>query len=99
MIRTRRSSVVDDLDLPPRRPRHPEVRLTRAERDLYDRTTEFLRQLYREGFIQPAVQEEADDETPRRRPTGQGTLQLALIHLRQRLCSSARALAESLAHV
>jgi hypothetical protein len=99
MIRTRRSSVVDDLDLPPRRPRHPEVRLTRAERDLYDRTTEFLRRLYREGFIQPAEPEEAEDETRRRRPTGKGILQLAVIHLRQRLCSSARALAESLAHI
>src|SRR3989449_213521 len=54
MIRTRRSSVVDDLNLPPRRPRHPEVKLTRAEADLYHRTTEFLRRLYREGFIQPA---------------------------------------------
>src|SRR6266567_4764069 len=31
MIRTRRSSVVDDLNLPPRRPRHPEVKLTTAE--------------------------------------------------------------------
>src|SRR5881398_712403 len=58
MIRTRRSSVVDDLDLPPRRPRHPEVKLTRAEADLYERTTEFLRRLYREGFIQPVEQEE-----------------------------------------
>ena len=99
MIRTRRSSVVDDLDLPPRRPSHPEVRLTRAERDLYDRTTEFLRRLYREGFVAPVQAEEAEDEVRRRRPTGKGILQLAVIHLRQRLCSSARALAESLAHV
>ena len=49
MIRTRRSSVVDDLNLPPRRPRQPEVKLTRAEADLYERTTEFLRRLYREA--------------------------------------------------
>src|SRR5437899_2953551 len=97
MIRTRRSSVVDDLDLPPRRPRHPEVKLTRAEADLYQRTTEFLRRLYREGFIQPAEVEEAEDEARRRRPTKKGILQLAVIHLRQRLCSSARALAESVA--
>src|SRR5918996_4632956 len=61
MIRTRRASVVDDLDLPPRRPRHPEVRLTKAEADLYDRTTQFLRRLYREGFIQPAKQEDPED--------------------------------------
>src|SRR5437899_8406065 len=99
MIRTRRSSVVDDLDLPPRRPRHPEVKLTRAEADLYQRTTQFLRRLYREGFIQPAEVEEAEDEARRRRPTKKGILQLAVIHLRQRLCSSARALAESLAHL
>ena len=99
MIRTRRSSVALDLDLPPRRPRHPEVRLTRAEADLYQRTTEFLRRLYREGFIQPAGQEEADDEMPRKKPTKKGILQLAVIHLRQRLCSSARALAESLEHL
>jgi len=98
MIRTRRSSVVDDLDLPPRRPRHPEVKLTRAEADLYQRTTEFLRRLYREGFIKPAEQEEPEEGAPRRR-TKKGILQLALIHLRQRLCSSSRALAESLRHL
>ncbi len=98
MIRTRRSSVVDDLDLPPRRPRHPEVRLTRAESDLYTRTTDFLRRLYREGFIKPAEQEETEDGAPRKR-TKRGILQLAVIHLRQRLCSSSRALAESLAHL
>src|SRR6266704_2815055 len=99
MIRTRRSSVALDLDLPPRRPRHPEVKLTRAEADLYERTTEFLRRLYREGFIQPAEQEETEDGKRRRRPTKKGILQLAVIHLRQRLCSSARALAESLQHL
>jgi len=99
MIRTRRSSVVDDLNLPPRRPRHPEVKLTRAEADLYQRTTEFLRRLYREGFIQPAEQEDTEDGAPRRRRTKRGILQLAVIHLRQRLCSSSRALAESLAHL
>src|SRR5205085_2639305 len=84
-IRTRRSSVALDLDLPPRRPRHPEVKLTRAEADLYQRTTEFLRRLYREGFIQPAEQEETEDGKRRRRPTMKGILQLAVIHLRQRL--------------
>src|SRR5947208_12595855 len=98
MIRTRRSSVVDDLDLRPRRARHPEVRLTRAESDLYTRTTDFLRRLYREGFIKPAEQEETEDGAPRKR-TKRGILQLAVIHLRQRLCSSSRALAESLAHL
>src|SRR5947207_6144776 len=98
MIRTRRSSVVDDLDLPPRRPRHPEVKLTRAEADLYDHTTDFLRRLYREGFIQPAGEEAPEDGAGRKR-TKKGIVQLAVIHLRQRLCSSARALAESLDHL
>jgi SNF2 family DNA or RNA helicase len=99
MIRTRRASVVDDLDLPPRRPRHPEVKLTKAEADLYERTTQFLRRLYREGFVQHEDDEdEAEDGSPRRR-TGKGMVQLAMIHLRQRLCSSAKALAESLAHL
>src|SRR5437899_5853990 len=99
MIRTRRASVVDDLDLPPRRPRHPEVKLTKAEADLYERTTQFLRRLYREGFVQHEEDEgEAEAGSPRRR-TGKAMVQLAMIHLRQRLCSSAKALAESLAHL
>src|SRR5213083_2406651 len=76
MIRTRRSSVVDDLNLP-------------------------LRRLYKEGFVQPVEDEEAEDGDgkPRRRMTKKGILQLAVIHLRQRLCSSSKALAESLAHL
>src|SRR5438045_5220881 len=99
MIRTRRASVVDDLDLPPRRPRHPEVKLTKAEADLYERTTQFLRRLYREGFVQHEEDEgDAEDGSGRKR-TGKGMVQLAMIHLRQRLCSSARALAESLANL
>src|SRR6267154_810014 len=99
MIRTRRTSVIDDLNLPPRRARHPEVRLTKAEADLYQGTTEFLRRLYREGFVQPAGEEEEDDGTRTRKRTRKGIIQLAVIHLRQRLCSSARALAESLEHL
>src|SRR5437773_1054906 len=99
MIRTRRTSVIDDLNLPPRRARHPEVRLTKAEADLYQGTTEFLRRLYREGFVQPAEQKEVDDGTGTRKRTRRGIIQLAVIHLRQRLCSSARALAESLEHL
>src|SRR5262245_8183838 len=99
MIRTRRASVVDDLDLPPRRPRHPEVKLTKAEADLYERTTQFLRQLYREGFVKPHTEPEEDDgesANPGAAPRGRGMVQLAMIHLRQRLCSSSKALAESL---
>src|SRR5438309_1942009 len=83
----------------PRRARHPEVRLTKAEADLYQGTTEFLRRLYREGFVQPAKQEEGDDGTGTRKRSRRGIIQLAVIHLRQRLCSSARALAESLEHL
>src|SRR5437660_2692209 len=99
MIRTRRTSVIDDLNLPPRRARHPEVRRTKAVAYLYPGTTEFLRRLYREGFVQPAKQEEGDDGTGTRKRTRRGIIQLAVIHLRQRLCSSARALAESLEHL
>src|SRR5947207_891837 len=98
MIRTRRSSVVDDLNLPPRRPRHPDVKLTRAEADLYERTTDFLRQLYRDGVIQPAA-ETAPEHGAARKQTKKGIVQLAVIHLRQRRCSSSRALAESLEHL
>src|SRR3989454_8167451 len=85
---------------PPRSTLFPYTTLfrSRAEADLYQRTTDFLRRLYREGFIQPAEQEETEDGAPRRR-TKKGILQLAVIHLRQRLCSSSRALAESLAHL
>src|SRR5436305_1591953 len=100
MIRTRPSSVALDLDLPPRRPRHPEVKLTKAEADLYERTTEFLRRLYREGFVQHQEDESGEEETGSgRKRTGKGMVQLAMIHLRQRLCSSAKALAESLANL
>src|SRR5881394_2839248 len=85
MIRTRRSSVVDDLNLPPRRPRHPVVKLTRAEAELYEQTTEFLRRLYREGLVEPVEAEESEEEpttpSPRRRRTKKGILQLAVIHL------------------
>src|SRR2546426_4689891 len=76
---------------PPRSTLFPYTTLfrSRAEADLYQRTTDFLRRLYREGFIQPAEQEETEEGAPRRR-TKKGILQLAVIHLRQRLCSSSR---------
>src|ERR1051325_3511266 len=99
MIRTRRTSVIDDLDLPPRRPHHPEVRLTPAEAELYAETTDFLRRLYREGFIEPGELEEKEDGVRRGKRTGKGILQLEVNRLRQRLCSSSRALGESLAHL
>jgi SNF2 family DNA or RNA helicase len=98
MIRTRRSSVAESLDLPPRRPSHPVVRLMPAEAKLYGDVVSFLRALYREGVIERSTDEESDkQERPRRkRRTGKGIFQLELVRLCQRLCSSSRALADSL---
>lgn len=96
MIRTRRASVADSLDLPPRRPSHPEVRLMPAEAKLYEDVVAFLRALYGEGFIQRSEQEEEQDRTRRKRRSGKGIFQLELVRLCQRLCSSSRALADSL---
>lgn len=96
MIRTRRASVAQALELPPRRPRHPQVRLTSTEAELYRDTSAFLRDLYREGFIQPTAEEEAEDRARRKRRTGKGIFQLEMMRLCQRLCSSSRALADSL---
>jgi SNF2 family DNA or RNA helicase len=96
MIRTRRSSVAHALDLPPRRPSHPPVRFMPAEAKLYRDTVAFLRDLYRDGFIQRSDEEEAQDRARRARRTGKGIFQLELVRLCQRLCSSARALADSL---
>jgi SNF2 family DNA or RNA helicase len=98
MIRTRRSSVAQALDLPPRRPSHPVVRLLPAEAKLYGEVVSFLRALYREGIIERSTDEEGEQrERPRRkRRTGKGIFQLELVRLCQRLCSSSRALADSL---
>jgi SNF2 family DNA or RNA helicase len=95
MVRTRRSSVALALELPPRRPVHPEISLSKSEAALYRETAAFLRDLYREGFVVPTEEEVADDRRRRKR-TGKGILQLELLRLSQRLCSSAAALAESL---
>ena len=51
MIRTRRSSVADVVNLPPRRPVHHTVALTPAEADLYGGTVRFLRDLSQAGFF------------------------------------------------
>jgi SNF2 family DNA or RNA helicase len=95
MVRTRRSSVALALELPPRRPVHPPISLSKSEAALYRETAAFLRDLYREGFVVPTEEEVADDRRRRKR-TGKGILQLELMRLSQRLCSSAVALAESL---
>ena len=99
MIRTRRASVAHALELPRRLPSHPEVVPSRDEATLYAATVAFLRRLYADGFIQPSAEEEAEDATRRRRRTGKGILQLELLRLCQRLCSSSRALADSLDRV
>jgi SNF2 family DNA or RNA helicase len=96
MVRTRRSSVAIALELPPRRPSHPTIVLTDEEATLYNQTTAFLRELYREGFIDPSEEERTEDRRRRKKRSGRGVLQLELIRLSQRLCSSAAALAESL---
>src|SRR5207248_2718212 len=96
MVRTRRSSVADVLELPARRPAHPEIDLTSKEAALYRDTATFLRDLYREGFAEQSDEEVAEDRKRRRRRTGKGILQLELVRLSQRLCSSAVALADSL---
>jgi SNF2 family DNA or RNA helicase len=96
MLRTRRASVADALELPPRKPRHPNVRLTGPEGELYRETSSFLRALYREGFIHPSEEEVEEDRVRRKRRTGKGIFQLELLRLCQRLCSSSRALSDSL---
>ena len=58
-----------------------------------------MRRLYRDGFVQHDEDEDDAEAGGSRRRTGKGMVQLAMIHLRQRLCSSAKALAESLAHL
>jgi SNF2 family DNA or RNA helicase len=99
MVRTRRSSVAHALELPRRLPSHPPVALTPDEATIYAATVAFLRGLYAEGFIQPSEAEAEEDRSRRRRRTGKGILQLELLRLCQRLCSSSRALADSMARV
>ncbi|HEY9230314.1 MAG TPA: SNF2-related protein [Gemmatimonadaceae bacterium] len=96
MIRTRRSSVAQTLELPRRLPHHPSVRLTPPERQLYSSTVGFLRELYAKGFIQPTRAEAEEDVKRRKKKTGRGIQSLEIIRLCQRLCSSSAALGESL---
>jgi SNF2 family DNA or RNA helicase len=96
MIRTRRASVAHALELPKRIPKHPTVRLTAPERELYRSTVDFLRELYAKGFIQPSRDEADEDARRRTRRTGRGIQTLEVIRLCQRLCSSSAALGESL---
>ena len=96
MVRTRRSSVALALELPPRIPSHPEIDLTKKEATLYHDTAAFLRDLYREGFVEQSEGGLAEKRKRGKRRTGKGILQLELVRLSQRLCSSAAALADSL---
>lgn len=93
MVRTRRASVANDINLPPRRPFHPKIELSPAEQELYNLTVGFVRNLYQEGFVP-----DDDDSSDRRRKrrTGRGIFFLELMRLSQRLTSSSRALAASL---
>jgi SNF2 family DNA or RNA helicase len=99
MIRTRRASVAHALELPRRVPSHPSVNLSPDEATLYGATVAFLRGLYTDGFIQPTAEEEVEDASRRRRRTGKGIQQIELLRLCQRLCSSSRALADSLERI
>jgi len=96
MIRTRRASVANVINLPPRRSVHPDVELNHDEAMLYRETVRFLRDLYRQGFHQPSEQEAVEDRVRRKRRTGRGIFGLELTRLLQRLTSSTRALGESL---
>jgi SNF2 family DNA or RNA helicase len=96
MIRTRRASVAHALELPKRVPRHPTVRLTPPERQLYSDTVTFLRELYAEGFVSQSRDEVEEDRRRRKKKTGKGMQSMEVIRLCQRLCSSSVALAESL---
>lgn len=99
MVRTRRSSVAQSLNLPRRIAVHPSLSLTRSEAELYSAAVGFLRSLYREGFVEPSDEEAEEDRTRRRKRTGKGILSMEVIRLCQRLCSSSAALSESLARL
>jgi superfamily II DNA or RNA helicase len=96
MVRTRRASVADVINLPPRRPVHPRIALTPDEARLYADTVEFVRRLHREGFYSPSAEEAREDQRRKRRKAGRGLEELRKIQLCQRLCSSSPALAHSL---
>ncbi|MBI3981731.1 MAG: DEAD/DEAH box helicase [Gemmatimonadetes bacterium] len=96
MVRTRRASVAPVINLPPRKPTHPDISLTRDEAVLYRETVAFLRDLYRHGLYQPSEREETEDRARRRRRRGRGMFTLELMRLLQRLTSSAQALGGSL---
>ena len=98
MVRTRRASVADIMALPPRRPRHPDIDLSPGEAAVYQETGRLLRDLYRDGFRTTTAEEELGDRRRRRGRSGAGIYFLECLRLAQRMCSSAPALASSLAN-
>ncbi|MEP6779872.1 MAG: DEAD/DEAH box helicase [Gemmatimonadaceae bacterium] len=96
MVRTRRSSVAHIMAIPPRRPQQPEIILSKIESELYAETALLLRSLYREGFRGTTEEEENADNRKRKARTGRGIYFLECMRLAQRLCSSPRALSDSL---
>jgi SNF2 family DNA or RNA helicase len=96
MVRTRRSSVADIMELPPRKPQQPRIQLQPDEAAVYAGTARLLRDLYKDGFRQPTEEEEAQDRRRKKAHTGRGIFFLECIRLAQRLCSSAPALSASL---
>jgi SNF2 family DNA or RNA helicase len=96
MVRTRRASVADVINLPPRRPVHPRIVLTDEERGLYQDTVSFVRRLHHDGFHSPSAEEAREDVKRKKRRVGRGLEVLRQIQLCQRLCSSSPALAHSL---
>lgn len=96
MVRTRRSSVAHIMELPPRRPLQPVIRLSPEETAVYVGTAALLRDLYQDGFRQPTEEEEIKDRRRKPKRTGKGLYFLTCLRLAQRLCSSAPALADSL---
>jgi SNF2 family DNA or RNA helicase len=96
MIRTRRASVADVIDLPPRRPVHHAIDLTPAEATLYGETVRFLRDLSRNGVFMPSPGADIEDQSRRRLRAAKGSLVQELMRLLQRLTSSSKSLADSL---
>jgi superfamily II DNA or RNA helicase len=96
MIRTRRSSVADVINLPARRPDHRAIALSPAEAELYGETARFLRDLFRGGYFKPAQPDATEDGDRPRSRSAKGAFVLEVMRLLQRLTSSSKALADSL---
>ncbi len=96
MVRTRRASVADVINLPPRRPIQPVITLSAEEGALYQTTARFLRDLYSEGFRTASPEESLSDTRKRKARSGKGIYLLECLRLAQRLCSSSHAFNRSM---